>query len=136
MKKESGNSTPQDKNQYALYTNDEGLQCIQLLNGKWIVVRESVGGSISRITFSEKPNGFDNYELVGIERIDGIFNSEYHSVFHVFEGVTSINEAVDRLKQHVIELEELTQDGWDLAHEATDVLHLEIGFMPYKRTQA
>ena len=31
MKKEHGDAT----NQYALYTNDEGLQCIQLINGKY-----------------------------------------------------------------------------------------------------
>ena len=136
MKKEHGDPSPQNKNQYALYTNDEGLQCIQLLNGKWMVVRESVGSNISRIIFSDKPSGFDTFELVGIERIDGNFNSEYHSVYHVFEGVTSIKEAVDRLMQHVIELEELAQDGWDLVHEGTDVLHLEIEFMPDDKSQA
>ena len=130
MKKESGNSASQIKNQYALYSNDEGLQCIQLISGKWTVVRETVGGTISRVIFSDKPSGFDTFELVGIERIDGIFNSEYHSVDHVFEGTNNIQNAIDRLMYHVIELEEMAQDGWDLAHEGTDVLHLEIELMP------
>jgi len=120
-----------NNNQYALYSNGEGLHCVQLLNGKWMVVKETVGGSISRVTFVDKPSGFDNHELVRIEKIDGLFNSDYHSIYHVFEGVVSIKEAVDRLNKHVAELEEMEQDVWHLAHEGSDVLHLEIDFLPF-----
>ena len=125
----------QKNKQFALYSNDEGLQCVELLNGKWMVVRETVGGSISQIVFPDKPSGFDNYELVGFDDIDGLFNSDYHNVYHVFEGAINIKHAVDRLKAHIDELEQMQQDGWHLAHVGTDILHLEIDFKPFKKSQ-
>lgn len=128
------NLQPKNK-QFALYSNDEGLQCVELLNGKWMVVRRTVGGSFSRIVFSDKPSGFDDYELVEFDDIDGLFNSDYYGIYHVFEGAINIRHAVGRLKEHIDELEMMQQDGWHLAHEGTDVLHLEIDFKPFTTQQ-